>query len=98
MDLGLLLVRVSGRGNGGMPLEFTKETIDEILEWGIAAKPKYVAGAGPVAIKVVDPLKIPNNKFQFYLKERTPSNTVGLRDSMTRNADWVLVKLDARKW
>ncbi len=92
---GPSLVRISGRGNGGMPLEFTKETIDEILEWGIAAKPKYVAGAGPVAIKVVDPLKIPNNKFQFYLKERTPSNTVGLRDSMTRNADWVLVKLDA---
>ncbi len=63
---GPSLVRISGRGNGGMPLEFTKETIDEILEWGIAAKPKYVAGAGPVAIKVVDPLKIPNNKFQFY--------------------------------
>ncbi len=92
---GPSLVRISGRGNGGLPLEFTKETVDQILQTGYVAQPKYVAGAGPVAIKVVDPLKIPNNKFQFYLRERTKSNVVELRDSMTSNADWVLVRLDA---
>ena len=62
------------------------------LQEGEAELREYIIS--PVAIKVVDPLKIPNNKFHFYLRERTPSITVGLRDSMTSNADWVLVKLD----
>ncbi len=94
---GPALMRVSGRGNGGMPLEFTKETIDSILQFGGVAYPKYVAGAGPVKIKVVDPLKIPKNKFQFYFRERSRSIVAELRDSMTSNADWVLVKLDPIK-
>lgn len=85
------LTRISGRGNGGNVLEFTKETVDEILKNGFAAQPKYMGGMGPVKIKVVDPLKVPNHKFEFYLRERTNSVNAGLVDSMTANTDWVLV-------
>lgn len=91
---GPSLTRISGRGNGGMALEFTKETVDEILSKGISEKPKYVAGAGPVNIKVVDPLKIPNAKFELIVRERKPSVNAGLKDSMTSNSDWMLVKKD----
>jgi len=88
---GPSLTRISGRGNGGMALEFTKETVEEILSKGISENPKYVAGAGPVNIKVVDPLKIPNAKFELIVRERKPSVNSGLKDSMTSNSNWMLV-------
>jgi len=89
---GPLLSRISGRGNGGMSLEFTQETIDEILKNNYAEKPTYVGGAGPVNIKVVDPLKVPDAKFELVFKEKKPSLLAGLKDSITKNTTWFLVK------
>jgi hypothetical protein len=91
---GPSLNRIAGRGNGGNALEFTKETIDTILKNGFDNTPTYIGGAGPVNIKVVDPLKVPNAKFELYMKENKPSNTVGLRDSITKNTQWIMVKHD----
>jgi hypothetical protein len=78
-----------------MSLEFTEGTVADILRTGFVAKPKYMGGAGPVNIKVIDPLKVPNAKFELVLRERTASNNTGLRDSMTRNTGWFLVKKDS---
>ena len=88
---GPKLTRIEGRGNGGNVLEFSKETVDEILKNGISNNPTYMGGMGPVAIKVIDPLKVPNAKFELYFKERSASNATFLRDSMTSNSYWVLV-------
>jgi len=89
---GPVLKRISGRGNGGMSLEFTEETVKEILATNFVTQPTYMGGFGPVNVKVVDPLKVPTDKFELIFKERTPSNSIGLRDSMTRNTDWILVR------
>jgi len=88
---GPKLTRIEGRGNGGNVLEFTKETIDEIMQNGISNNPTYMGGMGPVSVKVIDPVKVPNAKFELYFKERTASNGTLLRDSMTANSYWVLV-------
>ncbi len=85
------LTRLAGRGNGGNVLEFSKETVDEILANNFSNKPKYVAGMGPVKIKVVDPLKIPNAKFEFVFQELKASLNSGLKDSMTKNTRWFMV-------
>jgi len=85
------LTRLAGRGNGGNVLEFSKETLDEILANNFAAKPKYIAGMGPVKIKVVDPLKVPNAKFEFVFKELKASLNSGLKDSMTKRTQWFMV-------
>ena len=92
---GPVLTRLAGRGNGGNVLEFTKETIDEILKTGVAKEATYVAGAGPVKIKVVDPIKVPNAKFEFVLRENKASLASGLKDSMTKNTGWFMVKKGA---
>lgn len=92
---GPVLTRLAGRGNGGNVLEFTKETMDDILANNIASKPTYVGGFGPVKIKVVDPLKVPNAKFEFVFKENKASLTSGLKDSMTKNTGWFMVKKGA---
>ena len=88
---GPRLTRIEGRGNGGNVLEFTKETIDAIMRDGEAKNPTYMGGFGPVKVKVVDPLKVPNNEFELYFRERTTTSANGLRDSMNRNSYWVLV-------
>ena len=88
---GPKLTRIEGRGNGGNVLEFTKETIVDIMANGIASAPTYMGGFGPVKVKVVDPLKVPNAKFELYFRERTATSAAGLRDSMNRNSYWVLV-------
>lgn len=92
---GPVLTRLAGRGNGGNVLEFTKETIEEILKNGVAKEATYVAGAGPVKIKVVDPIKVPNAKFEFVLRENKASLASGLKDSMTKNTGWFMVKKGA---
>lgn len=89
---GPVLTRLAGRGNGGNILEFTTETMNEILQKNFSMKPTYIGGSGPVKIKVVDPLKVPNAKFEFIFKERKNSLASGLKDSITRNTVWYMVK------
>ena len=75
------ITRIEGQGNGGLELDFTKETIDEILskspagpenEYGnanypIAYHPVYELGKGPVNIKVVDPLNVKSGNYSLKL-------------------------------
>jgi hypothetical protein len=88
---GPKLRRIEGRGNGGNVLEFTEETLKNILDSGYSQSPVYMGGLGPVKIKVVDPLKVPKGNFELYFRERKNSLNSGLKDSMTANTYWVLV-------
>jgi hypothetical protein len=55
---GVEITRLSGRGNGGNTLEFTDETLNEIVSTGFMAQPLYKQGKGPLAVKVIDPLRV----------------------------------------
>jgi hypothetical protein len=68
---GVELRREEGQGNGGMALEFTNQTIKEILnsEDHRSLNPTYVAGQGPITITVVDPVKVPQGDFTFKLMD-----------------------------
>lgn len=86
------ITQIAGRGNGGNVLEFSKTTINKIIANGVDLAPTYVGGKGPVKVKVVDPLKVPNHDFELYFTERKPSTGgVSLYDSITKNTDWILV-------
>lgn len=75
---GPQITRIEGQGNGGMSLELSQETINEILSkpmadpetnpyggpnYPIAYHPKYLYGHGPVNIKVIDPLNIKKGNY-----------------------------------
>ena len=66
---GVKLTRLEGQGNGGMSLELTATTVEEILNSPDhrSLYPQYVQGNGPLTITVVDPLKIPSGQFTFKL-------------------------------
>jgi hypothetical protein len=87
---GAQITRIEGQGNGGLHLEFTQETIDEILSkspvsddnqygnpnYPIAYNPVYEAGKGPVSIKVIDPLNVKGGNYTIKLR---PFDTVPAR-------------------
>jgi len=69
---GPQITRIQGNGNGGMILELSSETIDEIMakppadtlnvmgspDYPIAYEASYQNGLGPLNVKVIDPLNI----------------------------------------
>ena len=71
------ITRIEGQGNGGMNIDLTQETIDEILDkpiagpdnqygdpnYPIAYNPVYENGAGPVKVQVIDPLNIKRGNY-----------------------------------
>jgi len=88
---GLAITQYEGVGNGGNNLELSAETLREILTSPkyYARNVTYVPGFGPVKVKVIDPLKIPNGDFILYLRD----TTVGGRklDSLrSRATSWFL--------
>lgn len=58
-ELGVKLTRIEGQGNGGLVLEFTKATIDEILLNNRSLHPTYKHKRGPVDVTVIDPVALP---------------------------------------
>jgi hypothetical protein len=69
---GPKVTRLEGQGNGGNYLELTQESVNDILNspTGKQTAITYQNGRGPVGIKVVDPLNVPNSSFTLKLISR----------------------------
>jgi len=82
---GLAVTQLEGIGNGGMSVELSAETINEILSSpkSYAKQRKYVPGFGPIRVKVIDPLKLPDGDFVLYLRD---TGTLLKKDSMLNPA------------
>ncbi len=50
--------RIEGEGNGGVAMDFTGNTVTEILNSGISKNPLYKGAHGPVNVKVYDPTQV----------------------------------------
>jgi hypothetical protein len=77
------ITRVDGKGNGGgLFLDFADRAAVEakILNGDSIGPITYAEGKGPVDIKIVDPLRVPNGKFQLYISDR---NYLWVRDTVT---------------
>ncbi len=90
---GPKLVRLEGRGNGGVSLELTQESHDEIVNNRFMANPQYKIGQGPVNIKVVDPLRVPQGDFELVLIEEPPTASIitRLQGLEAANTRWILI-------
>ena len=58
------ITRLDGYGNGNRALELTQASKDYIISNGYLATPTYEYGAGPINIKVVDPLNVVDGYFE----------------------------------
>lgn len=64
---GPKITRIEGQGNGGNILDLTAESENYIVANGFMKNPTYQNGRGPIQVKVVDPLNVPNSTFTVKL-------------------------------
>ncbi len=79
---GPKLTRIEGQGNGGQILDLMDASIAEIMS-GTPHRvfnPEYDFGKGPVKIKVVDPLNVPDADFTFRLSGVAGNSTWTLKN------------------
>ncbi len=94
---GPKLTRIEGCGNGTNMIELTGESEAAIVaatavnDGGVARIDNitYQGGAGPVNIKVIDPLNVPVGDFTIQLKNN-PASQVTVKDTAT----WILNEVD----
>ncbi len=60
---GVPITRIEGHGNGFNAIELNQASIDYIVANDTMAHPTYLAGQGPISVKVVDPLNVVNANF-----------------------------------
>jgi hypothetical protein len=62
---GPQIKRVEGQGSGYQNLDLTESTIAEILANGKVDQPVYKSARGPIDVKVIDPLNVPDGEFKL---------------------------------
>lgn len=84
---GPKIKRIEGEGNGGMVVDLTPETVNEIMTSSTyqSLNPVYQNGRGPVNIKVYDPVKVPKADFKLIIDS---INTV-----VSTKSKWKLINL-----
>lgn len=83
-----MITRVEGQGNGGFYLDMTDECRDQILANGSIDQVTYKNDHGPIAVKVINPLKIQPND---YILKFVPAE--GATD-VTDDDTWILQVVD----
>lgn len=103
---GPVITRIQGQGNGGMALELSEGTVAEILakpmadsvtnvygspDYPIAYHPVYKESAGPLKVKVVDPLNVTSGQYKVIFDSMTagPANSPFV-DQKIKFGHWTL--------
>ncbi len=83
------ITRLEGQGNGGNVLELDGNTVNAIVSTAPWRENtiSYVSGRGPIQVKVIDPLSVPDAQFELWFDAASPEQI----DS----AHWRLIKLGA---
>jgi hypothetical protein len=82
---------LDGYGNGNRALEFTTATLSNVLNQGFVEKPVYDYGAGPINVKVVDPLNLVGGYFECKFRNYTESAS-----NAADSAEWVIYRYDKK--
>jgi hypothetical protein len=92
------ITRLDGRGNGNNAVDLTDESIAYILKNGFMENPTYKKGAGPLNIKVIDPLNLVDGyfecKFRNYVNNNGAATNEAINYNGTDTASWVIYRYD----
>lgn len=81
--------RLDGHGNGNRALELTSASKQTILSDGFMDAPEYNFGAGPINVKVVDPLNVKDGYYECLFRDYSTSNSNGADTS-----SWVIYRYE----
>lgn len=90
------ITRIDGKGNGNRSLEFTAETLDEVLKTGFAREATYEYGAGPINVKVVDPLNLANGYFECTFDYQETFTDYSINYQGADSAKWTVRRYDKK--
>jgi len=85
------ITRLDGYGNGNKALEFTSATLNSVLNTGFVQNPVYDYGAGPINIKVVDPLNLASGYYECKFRDYGVSVSNG-----TDTASWTIYRYQSK--
>jgi hypothetical protein len=88
---GVIIKRIEGTGNGGNAIDLSDASEAEALNFGKANNLVYKPGAGPVNVKVVDPLKLKKADWELYITGRSYADTN--RGIIPDSGSWRLVDI-----
>ncbi len=88
---GIVVTRVQGVGNGGNVVELSDATNNALLNGTFDGKATYEQGQGPIAIKVVDPVKVPAYDWVFQIKGALNGSNI------SNTASWSLIARNGSK-
>lgn len=80
------ITRIEGAGNGGLVLNLTSSSEAQIVSSSFMNYPVYEVGAGPIDVKVVDPLNVKKGTYylQFLDSTTAPAGVNPLNDAYWR--------------
>ena len=88
---GPQITRIEGQGNGGLVLDLTPESEAAIVAGTLSPNhPTYQNGAGPVNVKVIDPLNVTDGDYRLILNRK---KTLPIGTASLDSASWTLVNL-----
>ena len=67
---GVDIRAINGTGTGGVSVDYTKSTIDQILSSNSIEQPVYAGGNAPISVKVYDPVSVKPGSFKVKLYSR----------------------------
>ena len=88
---GVIIKRIEGTGNGGNAIDLSDASEAEALNFGKANNLVYKPGAGPINVKVVDPLKLKKADWELYITGRSYADTN--RGIIPDSGSWRLVDI-----
>ncbi len=93
---GPKITRIEGQGNGGISLELTQASVDQIMDGApfMIEHPEYQNNAGPLNIKVVDPLNVKAANYTLKFTDVELSSTPLNNSQRIKSANWVLINDD----
>jgi len=81
---GVEITRLEGKGNSYNDLDLTRASELDVLNNTFVQELTYKAGRGPVDLRIVDPLNVPNAEFEL---------KIGFNDENLEEANWELSNL-----
>ncbi|HOK38092.1 MAG TPA: T9SS type A sorting domain-containing protein [Bacteroidales bacterium] len=97
---GVEITMLEGHGNGNQIIDLSEETINQIMSgypWKVDAR-KYVLGRGPINVKIIDPLNVPEDEYELRFVNidinsygLCGSTNVDLAQSLYKPFDYILI-------
>lgn len=87
---GPQIKRLDGYGNGNRVINLTTASTTSIIQNGFIENPVYDYGAGPINVKVIDPLNVVGGHFVCKFNDYNPSSSNGADTAL-----WVIERYDS---